>query len=182
MASDEQLILALGFAAICDIEIRKAKERKIWQRKWLHQRIQLGCYENLMKELALERRCVSTLLSSIWNSDVLGFAILALESEAWLRERRTNSSAGGVGYGGADSKTGTNLAFHHYHRLGLEIQVPDSKNEWKMVAEEFWVKWNFPLCLGAMDGKHIRIKPPSHLGTQHTGTTRGFSASYCWPM
>ncbi|GFU71128.1 hypothetical protein TNCV_1216521 [Trichonephila clavipes] len=44
--------------------------------------------------------CVSTLLSSIWNSDVLGFAILALESEAWLQERRTNSSAGGVGYGG----------------------------------------------------------------------------------
>ncbi|GFV76307.1 hypothetical protein TNCV_4524701 [Trichonephila clavipes] len=44
--------------------------------------------------------CVSTLLSSIGNSDVLGFAILALESEAWLQERRTNSSAGGVGYGG----------------------------------------------------------------------------------
>ncbi|GFT51151.1 hypothetical protein TNCV_4817491 [Trichonephila clavipes] len=37
--------------------------------------------------------------ASIGNSDVLGFAILALESEAWLRERRTNSSAGGVGYG-----------------------------------------------------------------------------------
>ncbi|GFW57105.1 hypothetical protein TNCV_1116331 [Trichonephila clavipes] len=46
------------------------------------------------------KRCVSTLLSSIGNSDVLGFANLALESEAWLQERRTNGSAGGVGYGG----------------------------------------------------------------------------------
>ncbi|GFY38116.1 hypothetical protein TNIN_248141 [Trichonephila inaurata madagascariensis] len=54
MASDDQVILALGFAAICDIEIMKAKKRKIWQRKWLQRRTQLGCYENLMKELALE--------------------------------------------------------------------------------------------------------------------------------
>ncbi|GFY58946.1 DDE Tnp4 domain-containing protein [Trichonephila inaurata madagascariensis] len=46
-----------------------------------------------------------------------------------------------------------------YHHLGSEI-VPDSENEWKMIAEEFWAKWNFPLCLGAMDGQHIRIKPP----------------------
>ncbi|GFU32315.1 hypothetical protein TNCV_1733871 [Trichonephila clavipes] len=58
MASDDQVILALGFAAICDIEMRKAKKkRNIWQRKWLQWRIQLGCYENLMKELALGENC-----------------------------------------------------------------------------------------------------------------------------
>ncbi|GFW09979.1 hypothetical protein TNCV_4207441 [Trichonephila clavipes] len=40
-----------------------------------------------------------------------------------------------------------------YRHLGWsEIQVPESKNEWKMVAEEVWAKWNFPLRLGAMDG------------------------------
>ncbi|GFY21264.1 protein ALP1-like [Trichonephila clavipes] len=33
MASDDQGILALGFAAICDIEMSKAKQRKIWQEK-----------------------------------------------------------------------------------------------------------------------------------------------------
>ncbi|GFT37791.1 uncharacterized protein TNCV_4128651 [Trichonephila clavipes] len=27
-----------------------------------------------------------------------------------------------------------------YHHLGSEIQVPESGNEWKMVAEEFWAK------------------------------------------
>ncbi|GFW61155.1 protein ALP1-like [Trichonephila clavipes] len=54
-----------------------------------------------------------------------------------------------------------------YHHLGSEIQVPESGNEWKMVTEEFWAKWNFPLCLGAMDGKHIRIKPPSHSGATY---------------
>ncbi|GFX36251.1 putative nuclease HARBI1 [Trichonephila clavipes] len=46
-----------------------------------------------------------------------------------------------------------------YLATGSEMRVPESGNEWKMVAEEFWAKWNFPLCLCAMDG-YIRIKPP----------------------
>ncbi|GFT51223.1 protein ALP1-like [Trichonephila clavipes] len=62
-----------------------------------------------------------------------------------------------------------------YHHLGSEIRVPESGNEWKMVAEEFWTKWNFPLCLGAMDGKHIRIKPPSHSGATYRNYKGFFS-------
>ncbi|GFS58008.1 protein ALP1-like [Trichonephila clavipes] len=62
-----------------------------------------------------------------------------------------------------------------YHHLGSEIRVPESGNEWKMVAEEFWAKWNFPLCLGAMDGKHMRIKPPSHSGATYRNYKGFFS-------
>ena len=36
------------------IEEKKKSRRKMWQRKWLARRNKLGCYENLMKELALE--------------------------------------------------------------------------------------------------------------------------------
>ncbi|GFX22000.1 protein ALP1-like [Trichonephila clavipes] len=62
-----------------------------------------------------------------------------------------------------------------YLATGSEIRVPESGNEWKMVAEEFWAKWNFPLCLGAMDGKHIRIKPPSHSGATYRNYKGFFS-------
>lgn len=37
--------------------------------------------------------------------------------------------------------------------------------EWKHIAGEFERKWNFPNCLGAVDGKHIRIQPPSGSGS-----------------
>lgn len=37
--------------------------------------------------------------------------------------------------------------------------------EWEMVARGFITKWDFPNCLGAIDGKEIRIKKPPHSGS-----------------
>ncbi|GFU95898.1 DDE Tnp4 domain-containing protein [Trichonephila clavipes] len=109
MASENEVILALGFAAICDTEMRKAKKKSLAEK--------VAATENTIRVL-----------------------------------REFNE--------GISSRT-------IYHHLESEIQVPESENEWKMVGEEFWAKWNFPLCLGAMDGKHIRIKSPSHSGATY---------------
>ena len=35
--------------------------------------------------------------------------------------------------------------------------MPQSEEEWKHVADDFQNKWQFPYCLGAVDGKHIKI-------------------------
>ncbi|XP_043471954.1 protein ANTAGONIST OF LIKE HETEROCHROMATIN PROTEIN 1-like [Leptopilina heterotoma] len=37
--------------------------------------------------------------------------------------------------------------------------------EWKIVAQGFRVRWNFPNCIGAIDGKEIRIKAPPNSGS-----------------
>ena len=37
--------------------------------------------------------------------------------------------------------------------------------EWRSIAEEFKERWNFPLCCGAVDGKHIQMKAPSNSGS-----------------
>lgn len=38
---------------------------------------------------------------------------------------------------------------------------------WKQSSEDFYAKWNFPNCVGAIDGKHIRIKKPFLSGAKY---------------
>jgi len=41
------------------------------------------------------------------------------------------------------------------------FQTPHTEEEWKTVSREFYNNWNYPNCLGALDGKHVVvIKPP----------------------
>lgn len=34
-------------------------------------------------------------------------------------------------------------------------------------AELYWARWGFPNCIGALDGKHIRLKCPSNSGSMY---------------
>ncbi|XP_061501743.1 uncharacterized protein LOC133391468 [Anopheles gambiae] len=43
------------------------------------------------------------------------------------------------------------------------------------VEKEFRHKWNFPNCIGAIDGKHIRMKAPAFSGTQYYNYKKYFS-------
>lgn len=45
------------------------------------------------------------------------------------------------------------------------LQVPNSQDEWKQITQDFEQKWNFPHCLGAVDGKHVQIIPPPGSGS-----------------
>lgn len=47
-----------------------------------------------------------------------------------------------------------------------DIHMPISKAEkFEDTAKKFWKIWNFPNCVGPIDGKHVRIKCPSHSGS-----------------
>lgn len=45
------------------------------------------------------------------------------------------------------------------------FQFPNSEDQWKELAGAFEQRWNFPNCIGAMDGKHIDIIPPPESGS-----------------
>lgn len=49
------------------------------------------------------------------------------------------------------------------------------KKDWIEVAEIYKKKTNFPHCLGAIDGKHIRIRKPSNTGSEYFNYKNYFS-------
>ncbi|CAF4773929.1 unnamed protein product [Pieris macdunnoughi] len=45
------------------------------------------------------------------------------------------------------------------------IKVPSTPHEWEQIEKGFRNKWNFPLCYGALDGKHINITGSKEYGS-----------------
>lgn len=45
------------------------------------------------------------------------------------------------------------------------MPVP-SRQKFEESARMFWERWNFPHCIGAIDGRHIRIKKPPNGGSK----------------
>ncbi|KAH7943584.1 hypothetical protein HPB52_009250 [Rhipicephalus sanguineus] len=44
------------------------------------------------------------------------------------------------------------------------LKIPTAAR-WQEIANDFRDKWNFPLCVGAVDGKHVQIQMPPHTGS-----------------
>ena len=55
------------------------------------------------------------------------------------------------------------------------VKSPKSTAEWKSIADEFMDLWDFPRCVGAIDGKHIAIKCPSNSGPLYFNYKKFFS-------
>ncbi|XP_023718189.1 uncharacterized protein LOC111870281 [Cryptotermes secundus] len=51
-----------------------------------------------------------------------------------------------------------------YKVLRKYCKCPTSQEEWKKVAKDFEVRWQFPNCIGAMNGKRVAITPPPGAG------------------
>ena len=47
------------------------------------------------------------------------------------------------------------------------LKAPNCQKEWLSISKGFEDKWNFPNCLGSLDGKHIRIECPKMSGTYY---------------
>ncbi|KAB0803740.1 hypothetical protein PPYR_00710 [Photinus pyralis] len=42
-----------------------------------------------------------------------------------------------------------------------------TEEDWKNISKDFELKWNFPHCIGAIDGKHVIIQAPPNSGSSH---------------
>lgn len=53
--------------------------------------------------------------------------------------------------------------------------MPTSEEQWLQEATSFEQRWNFPHCVGAMDGKHVVIEAPKNSATEYYNYKGTFS-------
>lgn len=56
-----------------------------------------------------------------------------------------------------------------------KVMPTPTEEDWKRISNEFWNIWNFPNCLGALDGKHVVIQAPRNSGSQFFNYKKTFS-------
>ncbi|XP_018402816.1 PREDICTED: uncharacterized protein LOC108779808 [Cyphomyrmex costatus] len=57
----------------------------------------------------------------------------------------------------------------------IYLRCPQQEDEWLKIADEFNNIWNFPNCIGAIDGKHCRIQAPANSGSEFYNYKNYFS-------
>ena len=57
----------------------------------------------------------------------------------------------------------------------ISLQCPQTPGEWSTVAEQFWKRWQFPNCIGALDGKHVTLRQPFKSGSYFFNYKHTFS-------
>lgn len=61
------------------------------------------------------------------------------------------------------------------HMSPTYMKMPTSRQAWKLKAANFWTKWQFPQCIGALDGKHVVVKAPANSGSIYYNYKSTFS-------
>ncbi|XP_031329847.1 protein ALP1-like [Photinus pyralis] len=55
------------------------------------------------------------------------------------------------------------------------VKMPSTAEEWKKISQQFEEKWNFPRCIGAIDGKHVTLQAPTASGSEFYNYKSQFS-------
>ncbi|XP_064119009.1 uncharacterized protein LOC135224014 [Macrobrachium nipponense] len=58
------------------------------------------------------------------------------------------------------------------------LQTPSTPEKWKSVADGFNTRWNFPNCLGSIDGKHIAITARAGSGSYYYNYKGNYTGSW----
>lgn len=170
--------------------IKEEQERKkrIWIRKWMEQRSTHGVSNLLLNELVendiaeftncmrMSPTMFHTLLDKVYSriqkcDTILREAIPAkIKLQVTLSFLATGNSYRNLQQSfrvskAAISKFVPEVCDAIYEHLQDFLQVPDSEEKWKNIEKGFNTRWNFPNCYGAIDGKHINIRAPSHCGS-----------------
>ncbi|XP_044750572.1 protein ALP1-like [Coccinella septempunctata] len=195
---EEDLLLYIIINELCDDEMQHtSKKRIIWAKEWYQNRAKFS-HSGLMKELRIsapddfknflrmDGKTYDELLNKVRpyiekQDTVMRKAITTNERlSATLRFLASGQSFEDLKFLTAISpqSLGTIIieTCHIINEVLKEyIQVPKTNAEWVNVSDEFERKWNFPNCIGAIDGKHVEIIKPADTGSYYFNYKKKFS-------
>ncbi len=166
-------------------------ERTIWVREWLSRRPEFGIYEQLMEELRREdvaafknfmrvdppmfQEIVDRLTPRLQKTDTWYRKALCpgLKVAITMRYLASGDSYHSLMYSfrvahNTISKVVSEVCEAIIAEYAEEvINPPTEEEEWRDVANQYGTKWQFHHVLGALDGKHVRIRCPRGGGSTY---------------
>ena len=163
---------------------RSRKARRVWVRKWLARRYDLGHYDQLLTELHMEdpvgyknylritpdlfQEMVEKLTPHLRKQTTFLRRPLdvGLKLAATLRFLATGNSYASLQYSFRVDASTICKFLPEVCKAIIDVykdevlKCPKTEEEWKEVSEKFSSRWNYHNCLGALDGKHVAMKKP----------------------
>jgi len=168
---------------------RGRRPRSVWVKPWLQRRMLFGQYDTLMLELMRESKGdfknFMRMTPEVFQEllDRVGPRIskprarrpaleAGLKLALTIRFLATGNSYKSLAFG---FRVGPNTISLFIPQVceaiiaeyGPEVLVtPRNPQEWRRITDTFKNRWNFPHCVGAIDGKHVAVKKPKKSGSR----------------
>ncbi|XP_076040728.1 uncharacterized protein LOC143025007 [Oratosquilla oratoria] len=161
-------------------------QRRVWCQEWLQRRERMGSSVTILHGLQEENE---TLFRNYVRMDINSFYALVSKVESYIQRQETNMRQGITPAARVEATlaylatgccyTSLQYSTRRISKQSLSIiipetyetlkddymKVPTTPEVWMCVAQGFFTRWNFPNCLGAIDRKHISIRPPQDSGS-----------------
>ncbi|KAL1250685.1 hypothetical protein QQF64_018481 [Cirrhinus molitorella] len=142
MNEEQRLLFAIAAVYLR----RKRKRRSVWVHETIQARSQHGEYHRLVQELRLD----NVRFQQYFRLDRTQFDELLQRLPGWAQHV--------AGIVQEVSKAIWDCLVEDY------MPVPTTE-DWRDIAAEFHHHWNFPNCVGSIDGKHVVIQAPNNSGS-----------------
>ena len=185
----ETISLSIATAVVARKRRKKRRRRSVWIKSWIATRETQGAFHCLLKDLesdpehflnylrldlAIFEQLVEKLNPILKKKDTcMRNAITPSEQLAvTLRFLATGESYTSLQYQFRINKGTLSLIIPKVCKslsvvLSDVIACPNTANEWLEISNCFQWRWQLPNCLGAIDGKHVRILHPPHSGSDY---------------
>ncbi|XP_065325508.1 uncharacterized protein LOC135932116 [Pelmatolapia mariae] len=145
---------------------RKRRPCRTWVHQLLQRREQFGEFHHLLQELRLDDGRFQRYHHTNYRRSIPPAERLSI----CLRFLATGDSFRTIAYSfrvgvSTVSQIIPQVATAIWDCLVDDFMAVPSTADWRSIAEGFQERWNFPLCCGALDGKHVQMKAPPNSGS-----------------